>query len=235
MPARSISFAKVHRLAALHAAESFPSISRLSKILNISRTTIREYRRRIQESGYSFADFSALSPKETRVVFRQLALRKPHPERYTTLLSILPEVGSLMFKGEANLRESWTEYKNRYPHGYGYSQFTEHFRAWRQVHGFRTTPSGKWRVTHVLEQDVSELKKWRRSNNRTKWAKAVAILDLNQGTPITILCSKLEKSLRVIKRWRKAYIENGLDGLRSTQHRRRETQRARRRSPVHES
>jgi transposase len=43
---------------------------------------------------------------------------------------------------------------------------------------------------------------------------------LNQGTPITILCSKLEKSLRVIKRWRKAYIENGLDGLRSPQHRR---------------
>jgi hypothetical protein len=114
-----------------------------------------------------------------------------------------------MFRGEANLRESWTEYRNRYPHGYGYSQFTEHFRAWRQVHGFRTTPSSNWRVTHILEQDVSELKKWRRSNNRIKWAKSVAILDLNQGTPITILCSKLEKSLRVIKRWRKAYIENG--------------------------
>jgi transposase len=220
MPARSIPLVKVRRLATLHATESFPSISRLSKILSISRTTIRDYRRRIQESGYSFADFSALSPKETRVIFRQQVIRKPRPERYTTLLSILPEVGSLMSKGEANLRESWTEYRNRYPHGYGYSQFTEHFRAWRQLHGFRTTPSSKWRVTHILEQDVSELKKWRRSNNRTKWAKAVAILDLNQGTRITILCSKLEKSLRVIKRWRKAYIENGLDGLCSPQHRR---------------
>jgi NUMOD1 domain len=61
MPARSIPLAKVRRLATLHATESFPSISRLSKILSISRTTIREYRRRIQESGYSFADFSALS------------------------------------------------------------------------------------------------------------------------------------------------------------------------------
>lgn len=220
MPTRSIPLAKVRRLAALHAAESYPSISRLSKILSISRTTIREYRRRIQESGYSFADFSALSSKKTRAVFRQQAIRKSLPERYTTLLSILPEVGNLMFKGEVNLRESWKEYRDRYPHGYGYSRFTDYFRAWRQEHGFRTTPSCKWRVTHVFEQDVSELKKWRRSNNRTKWAKAVSILDLSQGTPITILCSKLEKSLRVIKRWRKAYIEDGLDGLRSPQHRR---------------
>ena len=220
MPAWSIPLAKVRRLAVLHAAESVPSISRLSKILSISRTTIRMYRRRIQESGYSFADFRALSPKETRVVLRQHVIGKPRPERYTTLLSILPEVGRLVFEGEANLRESWKEYRNRYPHGYGYSQFTEHFRAWRQVHGFRTTPSSKWRVTHILEQDVSELKKWRHSNNRIKWAKAVAILDLNQGTSITTLCSKLEKSLRVIKRWRRAYIENGLDGLRSPQYRR---------------
>ena len=117
MPARSIPLAKVRRLATLHATESFPSISRLSKILSISRTTIREYRRRIQESGYSFADFSALSSKETQVVFREQAKRKPPSERYTTLLSILPEVGSLMFRGEANLRESWTEYRNCYPHG----------------------------------------------------------------------------------------------------------------------
>ena len=73
----------------------------------------------------------------------------------------------------------------------------------------------KWRIAHVCAGDVAELKKWRRSNDRIKWAKAVVILDLHQGIAITNLCSKLEKSQRVVKRWIKAYTENGIDGLRS--------------------
>jgi DNA-binding Lrp family transcriptional regulator len=163
MPARSLLPAKARRLATLLAAESFPSISQLSKSLSISRTTIREYRRRIRESGYSLTAFCALSPEKMQTIFRQQAIRKPDPERYITLTSILPEVCWRVSKGEANLRESWKEYRNRDPHGYGYGQFTVYARAWRQAHGFGT--SYKWRITDVPNQDILELRRWRRSND----------------------------------------------------------------------
>jgi len=220
MPARTIPVAKVRRLAALHAAEGVPPISSLAKILGLSRTTIHEYKRRIKESGCSFADFAALSSKGMRLVLRQQAVCKNPPERYTTLLSIFPEVESRMFEGSANLKESCTEYRKRHVHAYGYTQFVTHFRAWQHAQGLRTTSCSKWCVTHVPEWDMEELKKWRRSNDRMKWGKAVVILDLHEGTAITIVCSKLEKSPRVVKRWLKAYMEKGLDGLRSPQRRR---------------
>src|SRR5450631_1967388 len=220
MPARALPPAKARRLAMLLAAESFPSISQLSKSLSISRTTIREYRRRIRESGYSCTGFCALSPEKMHAVFMQQVIRQPRSERYNTLMSILPEFCSRVSKGEANLREGWKEYRSRDTHGYGYGQFTVYVRAWRQAHGLGITSPYKWRIAHVPSQDVLELKKWRRSNNRIKWAMAAVILDLNQGAPITILGLKVEKSLRIIKRWRQTYIENGLDGLRSPEHRR---------------
>jgi hypothetical protein len=88
------------------------------------------------------------------------------------------------------------------------------------AHGYPTAPLiNRWRILQIPQQDASELSKWRRSNDRAKWAKSVAILGLSRGTSITHLGSKLEKSLRVIKRWRKAYIAHGLDGLRSPQRR----------------
>src|SRR3990172_10740388 len=220
MSTRSIPPAKVRRLAMLLAAENFSSITQLSNNLRISRATIRRYQQRIKELGYSFAEFSALSPSSTRTTLRKKVIQKPRSKRYTTLMSILPDVWERVSEGVADISEIWAEYKNRHPHGYGYAQFAEHFRAWRQAHGFRTALPSKWRVTHISGQDVLELKKWRRSNNRIKWAKAVAILDLNQGTPITLLCSKLEKSLRIIKRWRQTYMDNGLDALRSPLHKR---------------
>ena len=71
-----------------------------------------------------------------------------------------------------------------------------------------------WRVTHVSEEDLVELKKWRRSNNRTNWAKAVVVLDSQGGAELKSLNSKVEKSIRLLKRWLVAYKENGMDGLR---------------------
>jgi hypothetical protein len=72
----------------------------------------------------------------------------------------------------------------------------------------------RWRVIHIREEDVAELKKWRRSNNRTNWAKAVVILDSHKGTALTGLCTKVEKSLRLVKRWLVAFGKKGIDGLR---------------------
>jgi transposase len=111
----------------------------------------------------------------------------------------------------------WRQYKEQHPEGYQYSQFTTRFRKWQQGQGLQASPRAKRWIVHACEEDVEELKKWRRSNDRTKWAKAVVILDSYQGTANTTLSSKLGKSHRVVKRWIKAYIEKGIDGLRSPQ------------------
>lgn len=71
----------------------------------------------------------------------------------------------------------------------------------------------KWRVPHIPEHDLPELKKWRRSNDRIKWAKAVVVLDSCQGAGLTSLSSKIEKSPRIVKRWIDSYVQKGMDGL----------------------
>ncbi len=115
----------------------------------------------------------------------------------------------------------WRQYKEQHPEGYQYSRFTTRFREWQQAHGLRAAARSKWCIAYVCEEDVTELKKWRRSNNRIKWAKAVVVLDSNQGTGVGTLCSKVGKCNRVVKRWLKTYTEKGINGLRSPQPRQR--------------
>lgn len=81
MSTRSIPPAKIRRLATLLAAENFSSITQLSNNLRISRATIRRYQQRIKERGYSFAEFSALSPSSTRTALRKKVVQKPHSKR----------------------------------------------------------------------------------------------------------------------------------------------------------
>jgi transposase len=129
-------------------------------------------------------------------------------------LKVFPKVHESLYKGSADLRESWNQYRSRNPGGYGYSQFVANFRAWQRVQGVQVARYTTWRITQVCEEDVVELKKWRRSNNRTNWAKAVVVLDSHRGAGLKGLCSKVEKSLRLLKRWLVAYKQRGMDGLR---------------------
>jgi transposase len=78
----------------------------------------------------------------------------------------------------------------------------------------RTVPS-KWRITHVCEEDLAELKRWRRSSNRTNWAKAVVVLDSQGEASLKSLCSKVEKPVRLLRKWLGAFQQKGMDGLRS--------------------
>jgi transposase len=215
MPARRIPLVKVRRLATLLATEH--SLSSVSRDLGVSRSTVADYRKHIQASGYSFTDFGGLDVEKIGAALSRQLTGKPPAVRYADLLFTFSEVGNLVVKGESTLIESWKKYRRQSREGYGYSQFTAHFCKWRIAQGYPSFPPDRWRILHIPDQDRAELNKWRHSTNRNMWAKSVAILDLNRGIRITGLCSKLEKSLRVIKQWREAYIENGLTGLRSPQ------------------
>lgn len=112
MSTQSIPPAKVRRLATLLAADNFSSITQLSSTLRISHSTIRRYQQRIKALGYSFAEFSKLSPLSTRTALRKEIIQKPRSKRYLTLMSILPDVWDSVSEGENNIYDIWGHIKN---------------------------------------------------------------------------------------------------------------------------
>ena len=177
MGAPRIAVSKIRRLATLHVLDRVPSISTLAKIIRVAKSTVVKYRGFIKASGYSFSDFAALLPGEMDAIFDQSARRhrKP-PRRYATLLTIFPQIQANLSDGTENLKQGWAGYKTHHPEGYEYSQFAAHFRSWRKPQGLPTSLFTKWQVPHITQEDMDELKRWRRSNDRTRWAKAVVVI-----------------------------------------------------------
>jgi transposase len=221
MGAPRIAVSKIRLLAALHVPDRIPSISSLAKIIRLSKSTVVGYRGLIKASGYSFSDFAALRPGEMDAIFHQLAMRHRRPrQRYATLLTIFPLMQANVSHGTENLKQGWAAYKTHHPEGYGYSQFAAHFRSWRETQGFPTSLFTKWQVPRITQEDMDELKKWRRSNDRTRWAKAVVVIDSHRGIGTTNLSSKVEKSCRIVKSWIDAYNQQGIPALRANRKRR---------------
>ena len=221
MGAPRIAASKIRLLAALHVPDRIPSISSLAKLTHVAKSTVVRYRGLIKASGYSFSDFAALRPGEMDAIFDQLTVRQRRPQqRYTTLLTIFPQIQANLSDGTENLKQRWAAYKMHYPEGYGYSQFAAHFRSWRETQGLSTSLFTKWQVPRITQEDMDELNRWRRSNNRTRWAKAVVVIDSHRGIGTTNLSSKVEKSCRIVKRWINAYKQQGMLALRANRKRR---------------
>jgi transposase len=222
MGASRIASSKIKRLAALHVSDRIPSLSSRAKILRVAKSTVEKYRGFIEKSGYSFSGFAALRPREIDAILDQPAVRHRKPrQRYATLFTIFPQTQANLSEGTENLRQAWAAYKTHHPEGYGYSQFTVHFLSWRRAQGFATAPFAKWQVPHLAQEDMVELNRWRRSNDRTKWAKAVVVIDSHQGVGPANLSSKVEKCLRAVKSWIDAYKQKGMPALRAIRKRRR--------------
>jgi transposase len=223
MPARRISIKKIKKLAEIYGDSSSPTVSSMAKSLGISRSAVRRYRTYLVERGWSFSEFASLISREARA-----ALTENHflqSERYQNLLILFPDIHMKLYEGRSDLKCCWEEYRQRCPEGYRYSSFVDHFRRWeseQELPSIRCTP---WRAVNLRDEDVSVLTKWRRSNNRRKWAKAVVILDSSAGVNMTALCAKLEKSPRIIKRWLSSYNQKGIDGVKDREKRFRSHER----------
>ena len=221
MGAPRIAVSKIRRLAALLVPDRIPSSSSLARIIRVAKSTVVKYRGFIKASGYSFSDFAALLPGELDATFDQRAMRHRKPlQRYATLLTIFPQMQANLSAGTENLKQGWAAYKTHHPEGYEYSQFAAHFRSWRETQGLPTSLFTKWQVPYITQEDVDELKRWRRSNDRTRWAKAVVVIDSHRGIGTTNLSSKVEKSCRIVKSWIDAYKQQGMVALRANRKRR---------------
>ena len=225
MPARRISAFKVKGLAEIYANGNATTISHVARSLGISRSSVRRYCAYIRECGISFREFACLTSKKARAALKHSYLQENCSERYLTLLSLLPDVHRGLYEGTSNLKSSWEKYRQRHPEGYRYSRFVAHLRRWQSDQKLPLISCTPWRIDQIRDTDASELKKWRRSNDRSEWAKAVVILDSFAGVSISALCAKLEKSPRIIKKWITCYNQKSIDGIRYTEKKYRSPER----------
>jgi transposase len=219
MSGRQISVHKIKRLAEIHNCKGPLPISHFANELRVSRSTVRRYFGRIKKSGYSFTELAKLRPKKIRAILKKATTQQNSPKPYIPLMKVFEKTNQRLFDGSATRKTSWIYYRNRNPNGYGYSQFVANFRAWQGTQGVELGRCTPWHI-HIKKEDMAELLKWRHSNNRTDWAMAVAVLDSNKRTGLTSLCTKIEKSPRLVRRWLKTYKQTGLEGLRRSEKKR---------------
>jgi len=70
----------------------------------------------------------------------------------------------------------------------------------------------KGTVRFVRGADRETLAQWRKSNDKRRWQKAVAILE-NWSLPLEEIAQKIERSPSQLRSWIKAYNRQGLEGL----------------------
>ena len=89
-----------------------------------------------------------LCPKEIHSILKEETPQRDPPERYFALMKVFQKVHEGLYKGSANLKQSWNQYRSLNPGGYGYSQFVANFRAWQRVQGVEVARCTTWRITH---------------------------------------------------------------------------------------
>jgi len=70
----------------------------------------------------------------------------------------------------------------------------------------------RFRIRFILDKDGSVLRKWRASNNKTHWQKAVTILESRNLSPKDI-ATKIERAKGKVEKWIQAFNRFGLEGL----------------------
>ena len=73
-------------------------------------------------------------------------------------------------------------------------------------------PKDRWRIRFVRQEDKLQLVKWRESNDKRLWQKAVTVLDNRSLIPSEI-AKKVELPVDAIRRWITTYNHQGLAGL----------------------
>jgi hypothetical protein len=65
----------------------------------------------------------------------------------------------------------------------------------------------------VNHNDLQTFRKWKLSNNRQLWERAVAILAMSNGDNVASISRKIERSPQTIKKWCRIYAAGGFDQL----------------------
>ena len=211
MPQTRLSLKKIKGIITLFATTPL-SERRISRTFKVSSSTVSTYHSLYAESDLSFADVVNMSDKEiAHVLFYNQGCHKTR--RMSPLLEQFPIIHQQLESGRSTLKGCWGKYKADSSLGYQYSQFVDLYHKWRVENGLLKANYNKWKILHISNEDMMTLKKWRLSNERRKWERAVALLELHKGTNISQISKKIERSCRTIRKWRSVYTSKGITHL----------------------
>lgn len=103
----------------------------IARACYISNSTVGDYVVRARRAGLSWPLPDELGEEE---LYRKLfpEIKKPQIEQRP--LSDWEQVHRELARKGVTLKLLWQEYREKYPDGYGYTQFREHFQRWNQAH-----------------------------------------------------------------------------------------------------
>jgi len=205
MANKRITMRKIREVLRLHF-EVRISKTNIYSVAKISRSTVQQYIMRFMAAGLSWP-LDLRDDELERRLFPGNKGKNNRPEPDYLYLS------QEIRKPDATLAVLWEEYKEQHPHGYQYSYFCDLFNAYCKKNGFSKVKFNKWQIKDISKSDEITFRKWRLSNNKNKWQRAVALLALHKGSNITKIGNKIERSCRTIKKWHASYINNGMAHL----------------------
>ena len=202
------------KLKVLHALfiKSEINVTGTARALKSSKITIRKYFSELKLFKTQFPDdinhfnrFNSFLKQQNNNSERQF-------EQQTRMSSIFQLVYDSIVNSNSNRKIEWEKYIRKFPDGYRYTQFTYLFSKWLNENNLNIGIK-RWKIKSIPEKDLITLKQWRLSTDRRKWEKAVVVLDVLNGKPISRTAFKVERSRRKIKEWLKSFEQEGLKGI----------------------
>ena len=131
MPNKSIQMNKLRTIIRLY--EERAGLKTISVMSRTSRTTVKKYIRKWQSLGISYSAFQRHSDSELHTLFCiPVESAVPNP-RMETLESLLPAICKELGKRGMTTLVQWEKYRQRYPDGYGLTQFRIAIQRYRRI------------------------------------------------------------------------------------------------------
>lgn len=102
----------------------------IAKAVKISRNTVKKYLRLIEVKELDTQDLLKMEDEALEAI-----LQDPEPQdasRYQNLCDLFPYFEKELNRTGVTRWVLWGEYRMKYPDGYSYSQFCDHFKAWKK-------------------------------------------------------------------------------------------------------
>ena len=116
MPARTVSAQKIRNVITLHAL-SDPSYRELSRLFDVSSTTVGKYLLAFERSALSLANTRCLSDQALIAVLSPASPVQQPSRRHRTLLGLFPAIHQSPSDPTTSLLDQWKRYRRQQPHG----------------------------------------------------------------------------------------------------------------------
>lgn len=205
MPNRTISKAKQVAIGHLVLNGNI-NLRKSARGLRISRVTLKRYVKKYTPLALTHND-QCFEDNFCIPVFNPSI---PFSEKHKELFDVLP---ALVDSREVNDNISvlWQKYLAICPNGYRYSQFSAICSKWCKER--KIVLNARWKLLSVPPEDLAVFRQWRRSADRRKWERSVAIIEFKKGSSFTTISRKIERPINKMRDWIRSYKANGIEGL----------------------